>query len=647
MSASKPSSAALESASLTLWNAHDAAGLCTRTRPMDRIEVPSGLLHKTHRTFGMVAPSLVGVTNPLDTLACLTLPIPGLSSAVHGCRAVLRSSPRIGASADGHRTGRQHEPSFQRLNALRLADRHPRPKRAFVYPEGQGPWTISAEGDAGPRNAGRCDDYGHEPCSRIGASPRRQTRLWTYMVGKVSGSNDREVLILGAGFSRAVSSRLPLANDLGNMVRDRLSRSEPTLFDNVPEFSATYPFEVWLSLLAEEQPHLQEAENLTNAARFAKLKNTIAEVLAAAQEEALAGEPPSWFYDLLLLLHYRRNNVITLNYDTIVEVGVTSLLGGPQMEVDVDDLLGGQPPLAVPSPARWQFQQTMRLLKLHGSLDWWWVPGDLSGATLVREEVRSVFGRRVPIDDEQRRRAIPGREPFIIPPLATKSRYYRNPLTRQLWRDAFEALAEARRITILGYSLPQVDIVMSGMLGTVLRTEGVTVEVVDPEPDAICKRIEALGGPTEASGRLSVVHGDCCVEVYVQQLRDRASAQAILKLKDLVLPEGRSYPDPVAVTWRHRGRSVLRGIRTIERSAGNTVVLICEGDPAFNVATGAAVSAAEVVRALQDARRLLARTNDGHEATVIAYATDNFENANAQHLLRVIAAGRMPENVAD
>ena len=61
--------------------------------------------------------------------------------------------------------------------------------------------------------------------------------------------------------------------------------------------------------------------------------------------------------------------------------------------------------------------------------------------------------------------------------------------TRQLRRDAFDALAEAGRITILGYSLPRVDIVMSGMFGTVLRSEEVTVEVVDPKRDTVCKRI--------------------------------------------------------------------------------------------------------------------------------------------------------------
>lgn len=108
-------------------------------------------------------------------------------------------------------------------------------------------------------------------------------------------------------------------------MRARLTRSERALFRNVPEFSPEYPFEVWLSLLAEEQPHLDEAENLTNAARFALVKGAILAVLSKAQDRAVSDKPPKWFYELLLLLHHRRNNLISLNYDTVLELGVRSL----------------------------------------------------------------------------------------------------------------------------------------------------------------------------------------------------------------------------------------------------------------------------------------------------------------------------------
>lgn len=124
---------------------------------------------------------------------------------------------------------------------------------------------------------------------------------------------------------------------------------------------------------------------------------------------------------------------------------------------------------------------TMRLLKLHGSLDWWWVPRDESGVTLSRYDTGSTFGAPVPLTDENRSLHLPGLERFLIPPLATKSAYYRNPITRQLWQDAYRALCSAKRISLVGYSLPLTDIVMSGMLRSAIeKSDGqVMVEVVN------------------------------------------------------------------------------------------------------------------------------------------------------------------------
>jgi hypothetical protein len=103
---------------------------------------------------------------------------------------------------------------------------------------------------------------------------------------------------------------------------------------------------------------------------------------------------------------------------------------------------------------------TFRLLKLHGSLDWWAVPKDVSGATLNREETYGTFERPAELTDEERHRTLHGRERFIIPPLSLKGTYYRNPLTRELWRQADQALHRATRISIVGYSIPPADFVM-------------------------------------------------------------------------------------------------------------------------------------------------------------------------------------------
>jgi hypothetical protein len=63
-------------------------------------------------------------------------------------------------------------------------------------------------------------------------------------------------------------------------------------------------------------------------------------------------------------------------------------------------------------------EETFRLLKLHGSLDWWWVPNDQSGSSLVRQTPPRRFE-----DPPQSLvpRFVPGRERFVVPSRATKS----------------------------------------------------------------------------------------------------------------------------------------------------------------------------------------------------------------------------------
>ncbi len=92
----------------------------------------------------------------------------------------------------------------------------------------------------------------------------------------------KEVVILGAGFSRAASGRMPLVTELGKDVLkllradgDRsehlpvlLNQLEPTLADGA---AASPAFEVWLARLAEDQPDVPQQENLERRALFSRV----------------------------------------------------------------------------------------------------------------------------------------------------------------------------------------------------------------------------------------------------------------------------------------------------------------------------------------------------------------------------------------
>jgi hypothetical protein len=239
---------------------------------------------------------------------------------------------------------------------------------------------------------------------------------------------------------------MPLTDELGSRAVESLQAAGRIGAAQV-SFGPELSFESWLSLLSEEQPQLSDADNRDNAALFARLRDAIAAHLIEAQREALLLPAPSWLYEFVSALHGKQAIVLTLNYDTLVETAVAShCLWDPinRRHVMPSDLLRNLPLLPnVGARVVGPLADTFRLLKLHGSLDWWAVPNDPSGATLNREPTQGAFEALHEMTDDERQQELPGRERFIIPPLSTKGTYYRNPLTRELWQQAYAALRNA------------------------------------------------------------------------------------------------------------------------------------------------------------------------------------------------------------
>ena len=166
---------------------------------------------------------------------------------------------------------------------------------------------------------------------------------------------------------------------------------------------------------------------------------------------------------------------------------------------------------------------SFRRLKLHGSLSWYWSPGDATGATLQRWRLPGTFGHPIEDEAEDRRRVLPGRVPFIVPPAALKSEHLKSPIVRELWRRADESFRQASRVIFLGYSLPNADRSFGGMLADALRGSGTVVEVVDRAPKlsarAACPTRDRRRAGRRGCGRL---HRACWVTGEGDALAQRA-----------------------------------------------------------------------------------------------------------------------------
>lgn len=71
--------------------------------------------------------------------------------------------------------------------------------------------------------------------------------------------------------------------------------------------------------------------------------------------------------------------------------------------------------------------------------------------------------------------------PMIVPPTGAKGTYYANLVLRSQWRLAAAALRQSREMTVIGYSMPQTDSLVLGMVAGEFR--GGILRIVDLRPN--------------------------------------------------------------------------------------------------------------------------------------------------------------------
>ena len=358
-----------------------------------------------------------------------------------------------------------------------------------------------------------------------------------------------DVVILGAGFSRAISEAMPTLDDLGTSVLESLGLKDNPRVPNSGVFNENFTFETWLTLLSDNQPHLSVVENAENAALFLQIRDVMTKELSYAEGRVLQEPPPSWLRQLTLLLHFRRATVITFNYDRLLEAAldrldVLELGSGSDRRVDIRDALWNRPPVPRANEV-WagDFSPTFRLFKLHGSLDWWIAPLDVSGTSLIRNHLIYDRWGKPSFSHDERSQLVPGRDVFIVPPTSSKSTYYQNLVTRELWRNSYDALGASTNVALVGYSFPAADVMFTGMLESSLRNTGTHVDVVNPEAAAIGARLKKLG-----MAYLTEIDENDCVAKFTVSYLERANEELRDDLANFLFIG--LQPDPVVMTTR-------------------------------------------------------------------------------------------------
>ncbi|WP_406816181.1 hypothetical protein [Mycobacterium sp. M23085] len=260
-------------------------------------------------------------------------------------------------------------------------------------------------------------------------------------------------------------------------------------------------FEQWLSFLIESPPWLPLAEQARNRSAFLYIADAIATTLRRRQQmtvESHKGNCPVWLSHLVDLWERHSAKVITFNYDQLVELAWLSARNIQNRARSVDLYPAPLTPLIArtgaipPAPA---VSGGFELLKLHGSIGWWYSgPDGPPGDVVYDQGIKGFAWSREGLepDQETTTRLAADRVPMIVPPAAVKSPYYNNSILRALWKSAADALNSADEVVLMGFSLPQTDMLVSSMLCTNVPRH-CKITPVNPYPDIIDRICATFG----------------------------------------------------------------------------------------------------------------------------------------------------------
>jgi hypothetical protein len=209
---------------------------------------------------------------------------------------------------------------------------------------------------------------------------------------------------------------------------------------------------------------------------------------------------PMWLQELVKWWEDNGAQVISLNYDPLVERAFCEFAG-----------TGGVGTLyATPlTPIEWRYGDAMwaldrprskiRFYKLHGSITWMF-----SGSEAAAGETIYYWGDQDQWDTPILRELPADKVPLLLPPVANKGSLFHHEVIRSIWIKAAKAAQQAKRVFVLGYSLPPSDELMRTFLFTNAPKGQRKMYIADVNSDAefaFRRRLESRYAIQQIAGR--------------------------------------------------------------------------------------------------------------------------------------------------
>jgi hypothetical protein len=279
------------------------------------------------------------------------------------------------------------------------------------------------------------------------------------------------VFVLGAGFTRGFYGNAPLLVDNYDVLSllgpstgilsgitqrivkaelDRRTDGKVNLESLMTRLSGRMPYDRKHGIEAELPLLLARIEDLF----LKRIESAIGPALAT----------PSMLQRFARHCIREETTCITFNYDDALDRVLYAESqprpGSPQWNPDRGYGFPCRPSeTALHTDIRLKAPTAMRLLKLHGSINWHATlghPRPYEVSAIVHHAEWATTGRPSMYITEAQQYLEP--RPFIVPPVLTKAELVEHPILAVLWSQAFAALHVAQQLVFIGYSLPMTDV---------------------------------------------------------------------------------------------------------------------------------------------------------------------------------------------
>lgn len=290
---------------------------------------------------------------------------------------------------------------------------------------------------------------------------------------------EREIFILGAGFSRAVAGNsMPLLQELTREISEEITfnpdKDIQNIWDqyivkpnigNIISIEETDPnknhsnFEDIMTFLSSDFSYEDYKDRHLKAILYRYITDSIVKIFERKNQEKNLLQD-SWVHNFAKYLHNNHSKIFTFNYDLVLENLLAQSLEYPNRGFDpiyTIKTMDSNNTSFFADDTRDYWDRSIKLYKLHGSINWLYDPDFQNGVRVVSSQTLPEYRQ--------------GLQCLIVPPTMLKNFELKTKLLDFQWHVFKEKLKETKTLYVIGYGIPKTDIATRYIIQTQLNKE--------------------------------------------------------------------------------------------------------------------------------------------------------------------------------